>query len=142
MSTYDKIEQSLKNICDECSYLNTEKCSRSQCNIGFSKFLLNYAKDNSAAVLEDGARLIPRDDFKYYSEELIADSIGEVCKLCKECRENHSEQCIISLCRRSLESTLLSEHIEYPGNILMYMVEVSKQNEGLANLIKTAYSRK
>lgn len=142
MSSFDKVEQSLKRICDECSYISTDKCNSSKCSIGFSKSLINYARNNSAIVVNDGDTLIPKEDFKYYGEELIADSIGEICKLCKECRENHSEQCIISLCRRSLESTVLHEDTLYPGNILMYIMEVSKQNQTFAGMIQTAYGRK
>lgn len=142
LSSFDKVEQSLANICHECSYFGTDKCNNRKCSIGFSKSLVDYAKNNSTATINDGYKLIPKEDFKYYNEELIADSLGEICKLCKECRENHSEQCIISLCRRSLEGTILHEDTVYPGNILMYIIEVSKQNQNFAEMIKRAYERK
>lgn len=92
--------------------------------------------------MADGDKLIPKHDTKYYKEEMIAEGIASVCKLCKECRTNHSEECIISLSRRSLENTILKENIDYPGNILMYIMEVSKQSEDFAHLISAAYSAK
>lgn len=142
MSPFDKVEQSLKLICDECSYVNTDRCSNRKCNIAFSKEVINYAKNNSVKVLADGEKLIPKEDLKYYREESIANGIAQVCKLCKECKENHSEQCIISLCRRSLENTVLKENIEYPGNVLMYIMRVSNENQPFANMIKSNYELK
>lgn len=139
MSQFEKVEKSLKQICLECPGYNTKECLKSKCNIGFALNTINYAKENSVIVLEDGEKLIPTDDMKYYKDELIADSIAEVCKLCKDCRENHSEHCIISLCRRSLENTVLKENTPYPGNVLMYLMNVSKQNPSFAVLIKAAY---
>ena len=142
MFSFDKVEQSLEAICDECSYINTNECSISKCSIGFPKLLIKHAKDNSVIVVDDGDKLIPNEDFKYYSQELIADSIGEICKLCRECRENHNEQSIISLCRHSLESTVLSEPISYSGSTLMYIMQVSNQNQSFAEMIKKAYEKK
>jgi hypothetical protein len=86
--------------------------------------------------------IIPTQDMKYYKDVLIARSIAEVCKLCKECRDNYSEQCIVSLCRRSLENTVLRENTPYQGNVLMYLMGVHKQNPTFAEQIKLAYKEK
>lgn len=94
MDCYEKVEISLKEICEECN------C---------------------------------------YEKNAIATGIASVCRLCKDCRENHSENCIVSLCRRSLESTHLKEEVEYPGNVLMYIVNVAKQDSSFADKIKTEY---
>ncbi|MDF2519418.1 MAG: hypothetical protein K0R84_46 [Clostridia bacterium] len=142
MNTYDKVEKSLMQICEDCDYIHTDNCSSRKCNIAFAKEVVNYAEASSALIMQDGERLIPKQDVKYYKEELIADGIANICKLCKECRENHSEECVISLSRRSLENTILKENVEYPGNILMYIMEVSKQNEEFAQMISAAYSAK
>lgn len=141
MSQFIKIEQSLKNICSECSFHDTEDCVKNKCYIGFSEKVISYAKENSVVSIDDGDKLIPRNDMKYYKEELIAESIAEVCKLCKQCRENHSEQCIISLSRRSLENAVLKENTPFPGSVFMYLMEVSKQNPGFAAKIKLAYEK-
>lgn len=142
MSAFNKVDLTLKEICNNCDYVNTEKCSNLTCLISFSKKLINYAKDNSAQVLKDGFKIIPQKDFKSYNTDLIASSVGEICKLCKECKENHSEECIISLCRRSLENTTLRDNVTYPGSIFMYLMEVSKQNSTFAEMIKKAYEAK
>lgn len=142
MSTFNNVERSLDQICNDCCYANTENCSARKCNIGFAKEVIKITKASSIKALTDGDKLIPKHDVKYYKEELIAEGIANVCKLCKECRANHSEQCIISLCRRSLENTILKENVYYPGNILMYIMEVSKQSEDFAHMISAAYSAK
>ncbi|MDF2523264.1 MAG: hypothetical protein K0R31_905 [Clostridiales bacterium] len=141
MSQYIKIENSLHNLCHECSLFNTDSCTKSKCFVGFAEKVITHAKDNSVQVIEDGEKLIPKDDMKYYREDLIASAIAEVCKLCKECKENHSEKCIISLCRRSLEHAVLKENTTYPGNVLMYLVGVSNQNPSFADLIKSEYAK-
>lgn len=142
INSFNNVEKSLEQICDDCSYVNTESCSGRKCNIGFAKEVINHAKTTSVQALPDGDKLIPKHDVKYYKEEMIAEGIANVCKLCKECRESHSENCIISLCRRALENTILKENVYYPGNILMYIMEVSKQSEDFAHMISTAYSVK
>jgi hypothetical protein len=142
LSSFNKVEESLNKICNECTYLNTDKCNNKNCNIAFSKSVISYALNNSAITLDNGDKLIPDSDFKYYHEELLAEAISEIRKLCKQCSEDHSEQCVISLCRRSLESTILKEKATYPGNTLLYIMEVAKQNPDFANMIKRAYEVK
>jgi hypothetical protein len=142
MSQFDKVETSLIELCKECCYYNTIECKKNKCNVGFALNTINYAKEKSVIRIEDGESLIPTQDMKYYKDELIAKSIAEVCKLCKDCRENHSEQCIVSLCRRSLENTVLKENTPYPGNVLMYLMGVHNQNPTFAEQIKLAYESK
>lgn len=141
MSQFVRIEQSLKNLCRECSCFNTDSCVKNKCYVGFSEKIINYAKEHSVKMVEDGEKLIPRDDMKYYREDLIAGSIAEVCKLCTQCRGNHSEQCIISLCRRSLENAVLKENTPYPESVLMYLVGVSRLSHSFAEMIRSAYEK-
>lgn len=132
MSQYNYVKQSLKNLCEECPNLNTDGCEKSQCLVGFTENLFRFSEKNGAHILKNGDSLIPQLDVRNYSEELIADSIAEVCNLCAECRENHSEECVISLARRSLEIAVLSENVPYHGSVLMYLMDVSKQNPQFA----------
>ncbi|NOW60383.1 hypothetical protein DFH83_002363 [Clostridium saccharobutylicum] len=97
-------------------------------------------KNKAIKSIEDGENLIPKDDLKYYEDKIIARGIANICKLCKECNTNHSENCVIALTRRSLEYTQLKDKIDYPGNILMYLMNVSKQNIELAQSIKNEYA--
>jgi hypothetical protein len=141
MDYLSNIENNLKEICSDCTSRGTDKCNYRLCNIGFVDYVAKNIKNNSTYVIEDGERLIPKDDFKTYEEKVIAHGIANVCRLCKNCNENHSENCVISLIRRSLEYTQLREQVTYPGNVIMYLMNIAKQNPEFAELIKEEYTR-
>jgi hypothetical protein len=139
MDYLNNLERAIKETCDECHHKGTEKCSYRKCSIGFTQYVVKNIKDTSIYSIADGESLIPKDDFKYYDEKVIARGIANICRLCKECNENHSENCVIAMMRRTLEYTQLKERIEYPGNIIMYLANVAKQKPELAELIKQEY---
>lgn len=139
MNYLNNLEGSIKEICDECCHKGTENCNYKKCNIGFAGYVVANIKDKAIKSIEDGENLIPKDDLKYYDEKIIAKGIASICKLCKECNANHTENCVIALTRRSLEYTQLKDKIEYPGNVLMYLMNVSKQKPEFAEIIKQEY---
>ena len=135
----NNLESVIEEICSDCPYKGSENCNYRKCNIGFAKYVVENIKDKAIKSIEDGENLIPMDDFKYYDEKIIARGIANICKLCKECNENHNENCVVALTRRSLEYTQLKDKIGYPGNILMYLMNVSKQKSEFAEAIKKEY---
>ena len=140
MNSYERVEENLKKICEECKFYGTSQCVPSRCNVGFAANAIKAAKNNGQQIIEDGIKLIPLHDMKVYDENLIAKSIAGVCKLCKECKEGHSENCIVALSRRSLERTYLSEDVNYPGNVLMYLFNVTKLDSNFSDKIKAEYT--
>lgn len=140
MDYLSNLEDEIKELCNDCCHKGTENCNYRKCNIGFAKYVVENIKDKSIQSIEDGENLIPKDDLKYYEDKIIARGIANICKLCKECNVNHSENCVVALIRRSLEYTQLKDKIEYPGNILMYLMNVSQQNTKFAELIKQEYT--
>ncbi|MTK12259.1 MAG: hypothetical protein F8N39_09260 [Clostridiaceae bacterium] len=141
MDYLNNLENNFKEICNECHHKGSEKCNYRKCNIGFANYVVKNIKDNSTYSIADGESLIPKDDFKYYDEKVIAKGIANICRLCKECNENHNENCVIALTRRTLEYTQLKEKISYPGNIIHYLMNVTEQKPELAELIKREYMR-
>lgn len=141
MDFYKRVGENLKKICEECKFNGTSQCIPSRCIIGFASNAIRTAKIKGQQTIEDGTKLIPQDDMKVYDENLIAKSIASVCALCKECKENHDENCIVSLVRRSLENTHLKEDIIYPGNILMYLVNVAEQDRAFSEKIRNEYTQ-
>jgi hypothetical protein len=135
----NNLESDIREICSDCYYKGTEKCNYRICNIGFAKYVVKNIKDKSIKSIDDGENLIPKDDLKYYDEKIIARGIANICKLCKDCNENHSENCVVALTRRSLEYTQLKEKIEYPGNVLIYLMNVYNQKPEFAEAIKQEY---
>lgn len=131
--------QNLNSICMDCQNFGTTQCKKTECNIGFTLSMLEVIK--APARIDNGLSLIPKEDTKYYDTKEIAGNVASICKLCKECNERHSELCSISLARKSLEGIVLKELVVFPGNILSYIINVSKQNAEFANLIMEEYQR-
>lgn len=142
MFDFTDVEESLNSICKNCADYGTSECVKSKCYVGFAQFVINYYKEKSVPAIENGSALIPIDDMKSYPENLVADSIAQVCKVCHECRENHNEQCVVSLIRRSLEDAVFQENTPYKGSVLMYLMDLSNQDERLAGMIKEAFLAK
>jgi hypothetical protein len=141
MDYLNDLENNFKEICNECCHKGSEKCNYRKCNIGFADYVVKNIKDNVTYSIADGESLIPKDDLKYYDEKVIARGIANICRLCKECNENHNENCVIALTRRTLEYTQLKEKITYPGNTILYLMNVTEQKPELAELIKQEYMR-
>jgi len=141
MEMIDKTINSLQDICKECVIYNTEQCVKRKCNIGFSLAVIQDMKKSNNSVLEEGISLIPNEDTKYYDEKKIARSIAAICKLCKECNQNHRETCAISLARKSIEAMVLRDMERYPGNVFTYLVNVGKQKPEFSNLIMEEYRK-
>jgi hypothetical protein len=141
MDYLNNLENNFKEICNECWHKGSEKCNYRKCNIGFADYVVKNIKNNSTYSIADGESLIPKDDFKYYDEKVIARGIANICRLCKECNENHNENCVIALTRRTLEYTQLKDKIAYPGNVILYLMNISEQRPELAELIKQEYMK-
>lgn len=126
----------LEQICLDCKYYKTEDCIKSKCNIGFALSAMESIQKNGMSVIQDGFRLIPKEDMKHYEKSIIARCTAAICKTCKQCMERHNEYCSISLARRSIESIVLKEMIDYPGNMLAYIIKVAEQDQDFADLIR------
>lgn len=128
--------RTLEQICLDCKHYQRVHCVKAKCNIGFALNALNLTKNNGFTIVNDGLQLIPKDDMKHYDRLIAARCIAAICKTCKQCMKGHNENCNISLARRSIESIVLKEIIDYPGNILTYIVKVAEQDQDFADLIQ------
>jgi hypothetical protein len=136
MNYIDNTIKNLQQICLECKNYGTDQCVRSKCNIEFALSVVNSIQKNGITFINDGLQLIPKEDIKHYDNRMVARCIASICKTCKQCMEGHNENCSVSLARRSIESIVLKEIIDYPGNMLVYIIKVAEQNQDFANLIK------
>jgi len=141
MDYVDITMNNLREICEECINNNTSNCVKTNCNVGFSIIMMEYVKKEKGKILKEGFSLVPKEDAKYYDENKIARSIASICKLCKECNEHHTELCIISLARKSIEGTVLKEIMLYPGNVLVYIINVAKQNKIFSDQIMEEFRK-
>lgn len=141
MDYLENIKSNLQQLCQECKDYGTEQCIPLSCNVGFAKKVLQYAKDNQVLNVDGGELMVPRQDFRYFEPHYVASSLANICKMCKQCAENHNENCIISLCRRSLESIILSEAVEYPGNTISYLFNLKKVNESFSRKVQDCFEK-
>ena len=139
MFDFTDVEESLKNLCENCGDRGTGRCVKSKCYVGFAERMIDVSKEKSLNSIENGTMLIPVDDMKSYREDLIAEAIARACKVCHECRENHTEDCIVSLVRRSLENAVFRDNTPYKGSVLMYLMALAQQEPRVAGMIKEAY---
>ncbi|HHW13631.1 MAG TPA: hypothetical protein GXX28_01685, partial [Firmicutes bacterium] len=81
------------------------------------------------------------DDYRaFYEDDLVA-AIAATLHQCKNCRDNHEEECGVSLVRSALERALLGENIEYHGSVLGYLMELEQRHARFGQLVKEAYQR-
>jgi hypothetical protein len=128
----------LEVYCNECDDKNTGNCKESACLVGFGKKVLRFGMQKGVLDIPGAHKLIPKNDFKPYYADSVAGALAETCKQCRECRENHSVDCVISLVRNALESSILQEQLEYPGSVFMYIAQVKQQNPELAEALAKA----
>ncbi|MDF2951482.1 MAG: hypothetical protein K0S18_1065 [Anaerocolumna sp.] len=141
MTDIENAINKLEQVCVACDNYKTSQCSKIKCNVGFALKLVEDMGKNGLSAIDDGLQLIPNEDTKFYDDLLIAQSIASICKLCKNCNELHNEACTISLARKSLEGIFVKNMVGYPGNVLTYIVALSKQNPEFAGLIMNEYKK-
>lgn len=127
------LERPLERICQNCDQQGA--CRKDKCLAGFARQVLKYARLKGALDVPGARSLIPLDDFKPYGQDLVAAGLAETLRQCRECRDNHSPDCVIALVRTCLESTVLPENIDYPGSVFLYLVRVKEQSPELAALL-------
>jgi hypothetical protein len=110
--------------------------------VGFARRVLRYAAPKGLLDVPGASGLIPRGDFKHYYAEALVPALAETCRQCKECRDNHSPDCVVALVRSSVEYTVLSDNIAYPGSVFMYLAGIKEQNPELAGLLAGELSKK
>lgn len=131
----NKMIDLLQKICLECDHYQTDSCKPSTCMVGFSLRSLHFANKKGILDIPGAVKHIPGSDLKYYFAENIIPVLAETCRQCRECRDNHSPDCVIALTRSCLESTVLEENIPYPGSVFLYLTMVKKQNPRISVML-------
>lgn len=71
----------LEQICSYCKDYKTEYCIKSKCNIGFALSAMESIQRNGISMVNDGFRLIPKEDMKYYDKAMVARCTASICKM-------------------------------------------------------------
>ena len=61
-------------------------------------------------------------DFKVFEEEELEKAIAHILRECKDCKEDHTENCIINVVRNCYEVGLLGDVHPYEGSALQYLM--------------------
>ncbi|MCI9083378.1 MAG: hypothetical protein HFI70_14075 [Lachnospiraceae bacterium] len=113
-------------------------CQGSACNIGFAKQCVrDYIREPKKEV-SGGASRIPTTDFKLFDEVDLEVGIAHILKECKDCKGDHTEDCIINVIRNCYEVSLLGDIHPYEGSTLQYLMYLkdnfSKKAEDIAGI--------
>lgn len=128
----------LNQSCNECDSKDTPDCKEASCLVGYGKKVIRFALQKGVMDIPGAHNLIPKNDFKPYYPEALGGALAETCNQRRECRDNHSQDCVISLVRNALESAVLQEPIDYPGSVFMYLAKIKEQNSELAEALAKA----
>ena len=135
----DLIEEDLDNCCR-----GTELCERCQCkscNIGFAKECIKAYKKQPQKEVPGGSAQIPTTDFKVFDEVELETAIAHILRECKDCKEDHTEDCIINVIRNCYEASLLGDVHPYEGSALQYLMYLRANYPEKASDIAYLYSR-
>ncbi len=131
------VETDLKNCCMEKD--NCSQCQKEKCLIGYAKQCIgNYMKSPRRDVPR-GMKKIPTTDFKRYEEDELETAIAHILQACKNCKEEHTENCIINVIRSCYEVGLFGDVRPYEGSALQYLMYLNTDFADKALKIAAVY---
>ena len=98
------------------------QCRKSDCIIGYGKQCISAYKKEPKKEVELGMEHIPTTDFKTFDEVELETAIAHILKECKDCKEDHTDECIINVIRSCYEVGLLGDVQPYEGSALQYLM--------------------
>lgn len=98
------------------------QCQKENCIIGYGKQCISSYKKEPRKEVLDGMEKIPTMDFKVFDEVELETAIAHILKECKDCKEDHTENCIINVIRSCYEVGLLGDVQPYEGSALQYLM--------------------
>jgi hypothetical protein len=110
------------------------------CPVQYGKSCANQCVLDDVTYVKKGKEDMPQTPaLGCFDEQEALKSIGHLLIQCKTCRQNHNDDCIISVLRNYLEQILFGECLSYGGIPLEYIVTISERSEEMANVIVEEY---
>ena len=116
------------------------QCQGNLCTIGFAKLCIQEYKKAPKKEVPGGADNIPTMDFKVFDETELETAIAHILKECKDCKEDHTEDCIINVIRNCYEVGLLGDIHPYEGSSLQYLMYLKTHFAEKAGRIADIYA--
>lgn len=98
------------------------QCQGESCTIGFAKQCIKDYQREPKKEVPGGTERIPTMDFKVFEEDELEKAIAHILRECKDCKEDHTENCIINVVRNCYEVGLLGDIHPYEGSALQYLM--------------------
>lgn len=134
------VEKDLKHCCKSETVCG--QCQGSACIIGYARQCMeNYRKEPKKEVPQ-GTEHIPTMDFKVFDEPELEIGIAHILKECKDCKENHTENCIINVILNCYEVGLLGDIQPFEGSALQYLMYLKTNYPEKAARIAAIYQEK
>lgn len=133
----DLIENDLEHCCRSEAVCG--QCRGKSCNIGFAKNCVADYKKAPKKEVPGGMDEIPTTDFRTFDEVELETAIAHILKECKECKEDHTEDCIINVIRSCYEVSLLGDIHPYEGSSIQYLMYLKNQFPDKASCIADIY---
>lgn len=124
----------LQSCCKTC-----DQCQKENCTIGYAKECIKEYQRAPKKEVEDGVRRVPTMDFKVFDETELENAIAHILKECKDCKEDHVEDCIINVIRNCYEVGLLGDVQSYEGSALQYLMNLKQKFPEKSALIADLY---
>lgn len=133
------IMNDLANCCRSADVCG--KCQQAACSIGYARQCVeNYQKEPKKEV-PNGTENLPTSDYKAFDELELEIAIAHVLKECKDCKEDHVEDCIINVIRNCYEIGLLGDAQPYEGSSIQYLMHLQSAFPDKAVQIADAYKQ-
>lgn len=134
----DLIEADLKSCCRGESLCG--QCRGTSCNIGFAKNCISNYKKAPKKEVPGGPDSIPTTDFRTFDEVELETAIAHILKECKDCKEDHVEDCIINVIRNCYEVSLIGDTHPYEGSTIQYLMFLKEHYPDQAACIADVYA--
>ncbi|MZP30472.1 hypothetical protein GTO91_12185 [Heliobacterium undosum] len=134
---FEEISKKLDSLCLHGEACRT--CEKNKCLVFFSRKVANYALAKKVTNIPQGCSMIPNQDLKIYSEKEIIEALALVLLQCKDCRDNHEEDCSVNIVRTCLEYALFGDKLPYRGSTTMYFLDAHKSSERIGKQLKETF---
>ncbi|MDE6639502.1 MAG: hypothetical protein K2K63_03130 [Acetatifactor sp.] len=131
------VENDLENCCRSEAVCG--QCQNEACIIGFAKQCVKDYQNEPKKEVPNGVERIPTMDCKVFEQVDLEIAIAHILKECKDCKEDHVENCIINVIRNCYEVGLFGDVQPYEGSTLQYVMRLKSDFPDRSVQIAEAY---
>lgn len=123
------------------SGISCSLCQGKSCTIGYAKQCIEEYRKAPKKEVPEGVEHVPSIDLKAFNEDRLETAIAHILKECKDCKEDHTENCIINVIRNCYEVDLFGETHQYEGSALQYLMYLKEHFPEHAEQIASMYKK-